>query len=62
VRDTIEREILALDVEKIDFDDKEPLKRLILLLLNRIELQAQENQLLREQSQLLKDEALRYFR
>jgi len=36
VRDTIEREIVALDVEKIDFDDKELLKKLISLPLNRI--------------------------
>jgi hypothetical protein len=52
----IEREIINLDIEKIDFDDKELLKRLFLLLLNRIELQAREIQLLREQNQLLKDE------
>jgi hypothetical protein len=56
VRDAIEREIIELDIEKIDFDDKELLKKLFLLLLNRIELQAQEIQLLREQIQLLKDE------
>ncbi len=36
------KEIIDLDVEKIDFDDKEQLKRLILLLLNRIELLAQK--------------------
>ena len=36
----IEEEIINLDIEKIDFDDKELLKRLFLLLLNRIELQA----------------------
>jgi len=56
VRVEIEREIVALDIEKIDFDDKELLKRLFLLLLNRIELLAKENQLLREENQLLKDE------
>ena len=56
MRVEIEREIVALDIEKIDFDDKELLKRLFLLLLNRIELLAQENQLLREENQLLKDE------
>jgi len=56
VRDAIEREIVTLDIEKIDFDDKELLKRLFLLLLNGIELQAQEIKLLREQIQLLKDE------
>jgi hypothetical protein len=49
----IEEEIINLDVEKIDFDDKELLKRLFLLLLNRIEFQAQEIQLLNEQIQLL---------
>ena len=56
MRETIEREILSLDVERIDFDDKELLKKLFLLLLNRIELLAQENQLLRRENQLLKDE------
>ena len=56
MRDAIEREIVALDIEKIDFDDKELIKKLFLLLLNRIELLAQENQLLREENQLLKDE------
>jgi len=56
VKGTIEKEIIDLDVEKIDFDDKELLKRLFLLLLNRIELLAKENQLLREENQLLKDE------
>ena len=56
MKGTIEKEIIDLDVEKIDFDDKELLKRLFLLLLNRIELLAKENQLLREQIQLLKDE------
>ena len=56
MKGTIEREIIDLDVEKIDFDDKELLKRLFLLLLNRIELQAQEIKLLREQIQLFKDE------
>jgi hypothetical protein len=56
VKGKIEDEIINLDVEKIDFDDKELLKRLFLLLLNRIELQAQEIQLLNEQIQLLKDQ------
>jgi hypothetical protein len=56
VKGTIEKEIIDLDVEKIDFDDKELLKRLFLLLLNRIELLAKENQLLREENQLLKDD------
>jgi len=56
VKGEIEREIIELDVEKIDFYDKDLLKRLFLLLLNRIELLAQENQRLREQNQLLKDE------
>lgn len=52
----IEREIVNLDVDKIDFDDKELLKRLISLLLNTIELQAREIQLLRGENQRLKDE------
>jgi hypothetical protein len=56
VKGGIEKEIINLDVEKIDFDDKELLKRLFLLLLNRIELQAQQIKLLNEQIQLLKDE------
>jgi hypothetical protein len=56
VKGEIEREITDLDIEKIDFDDKELLKRLFLLLLNRIELLAQENRLLRKENQLLKDE------
>ena len=56
MRVEIEREIVALDIEKIDFDDKELLKRLFLLLLNRIELQAHEIQHMRKENQLLKDE------
>ena len=56
MKGTIEREIVALDVEKIDFDDKDLLKKLILMLLNRTELQAQEIQRLREEKQRLKDE------
>jgi hypothetical protein len=56
VKGEIEEEIINLDVEKIDFDDKELLKGLFLLLLNRIELLVQENQLQREEIQLLKDE------
>jgi hypothetical protein len=56
VKEEIEQEIINLDVEKIDFDDKELLKRLFLLLLNRIELQAQQIQHQREEIQLLKDE------
>ena len=56
MKEEIEQEIINLDVEKIDFDDKELLKRLFLLLLNRIELQAQQIQHQREEIQLLKDE------
>ena len=52
----IEEEIINLDVEKIDFEDKELLKRLFIMLLNGIELLAQENQLLRKENQLQKDE------
>jgi len=56
VKGEIEKEIINLDVEKIDFDDKELLKRLFLLLLNRIELQAHQIQHQREEIRLLKDE------
>jgi len=34
VKENIEREIVALDVEKIDFDDKELLKRISKNLIN----------------------------
>ncbi|MDF0590857.1 hypothetical protein [Candidatus Methanocrinis natronophilus] len=48
----VEEELINLDIEKIDFEDKELLKRLFIMLLNGIELLAQENQLLHEENQL----------
>jgi len=55
----ITKEIVALDVEKIDFDDKKAVKELFLKLLNIIELQAQEMRRLKEENQNLKDENAR---
>lgn len=41
MNDAIEEEIITLDIDKIDFDDKEATKELFRKLLNFIEYQAQ---------------------
>jgi regulator of replication initiation timing len=56
VRDIIHQDVIALDVDKINFDDKEAMKELILQLLSTIEQLAQANQELRKENQQLKDE------
>ena len=56
VHDIIRKEIIALDIDKINFDDKESLKALILQLFNTIEQLAQAYQELRVENQQLKDE------
>jgi regulator of replication initiation timing len=56
VRDIIRKEIIALDIDAINFDDKESLKALILQLFNTIEQLAQANQDLSAENQQLKDE------
>ena len=48
--------ITNLDVEKINFEDKEAVRELILRLLNTVEQSAQSNQDLRKENQQLKDE------
>ncbi len=54
--DIIHEAIINLDVDKINFDDKEAMKELILQLLSTIEQLAQSNQELRKDNQQLKDE------
>ena len=56
MQDIIRKEIIALDIDQINFDDKESLKALILQLFNTIEQLAQANQDLRAENQQLKDE------
>ncbi len=56
VPDIIHEAIINLDVDKINFDDKEAMKELILQLLSTIEQLAQSNQELRKDNQQLKDE------
>jgi regulator of replication initiation timing len=56
VPDIIQKGIINLDVDKINFDDKEAIKELIRQLLNAIEQLAQANQELRKENQQLKDE------
>ena len=52
----IHESITNLDVEKINFEDKEAVRELILRLLNTVEQSAQSNQDLRKENQQLKDE------
>jgi hypothetical protein len=56
VKEIIEKEIVALDIDKIDLDDKKVVKELFLKLLNVIEQQAEEISRLRAEVQQLKDE------
>lgn len=57
--DDATEEIITLDVEKIDFDDKEATKELFRKLLNFIEFQAQEIRRLNEIIQQQSDEIAR---
>jgi hypothetical protein len=56
VPNIIHEGITNLDVEKINFEDKEAVRELILRLLNTVEQLAQSNQDLRKENQQLKDE------
>ena len=55
----IQKDLISLDVDKINFDDKESVKSLIVTLLNVIEQLLQENQQLRVEVQQLRDENAR---
>ena len=55
----IQNDLISLDVDKINFDDKESVKSLIITLLNVIEQLLQENQRLRVEIQQLRDENAR---
>ena len=56
MRDIIHEDVINLDVDKINFDDKEAMKELIIQLLSTIKQLAQANQELRKENQQLKDE------
>jgi len=56
VPNIIHEDIINLDVGKINFEDKEAIRELILQLLSTIEQLAQSNQELRKENQQLKDE------
>ena len=56
MRGIIPEDIIAIDVDKIDFSDKEAVKRLVLQLFSTIEQLAQVIQELRTENQQLKDE------
>ncbi len=53
VNKTIEEEIITLDIDKIDFDDKEATKELFQKLLNFIEYQAQ---VIRRQNEIIQQQ------
>src|SRR5271157_3926322 len=55
----IKESIINIDPDKINFDDKESVKELIIALLNTIEHLVQENAKLREENQQLRDEIAR---
>jgi hypothetical protein len=59
VGEIIQKDLISLDVDKINFDDKESVKSLIITLLNVVEQLLQENQQLRVEVQQLKDENAR---
>jgi hypothetical protein len=56
VPNSIHEDLINLDVGKINFDDKEAIRELIVQLLNTIDQLAQTNQELRKENQHLKDE------
>jgi hypothetical protein len=59
VGEIIQEDIISLDVDKINFDDKESAKSLIITLLNVVEQLLQENRQLRVEVQQLRDENAR---
>jgi hypothetical protein len=59
VNEAIEKEIVTLDIDKIDFSDEKATKELFKKLLNFIELQAQVIRQLKIENQQLKDEVAR---
>jgi hypothetical protein len=59
VEEIIQKDLINLDVDKINFDDKESVKSLIITLLNVIEQLLHENQQLRIEVQRLRDENAR---
>ena len=52
----IEESIINLDLDKVNFEDKEEVRAIFIALLNTIEHLVQENLRLREENQQLKDE------
>ena len=59
MREIIQKDLISLDVDKINFDDKESVKSLIITLLNVVEQLLQENRQLRVELQLSRDENAR---
>jgi regulator of replication initiation timing len=59
VGEIIQNDLISLDVNKINFDDKESAKSLIITLLNVVEQLLQENRQLRVEVQQLRDENAR---
>jgi hypothetical protein len=55
----LEDQIIDLDPDKIDFENKDVIKEIIISLLNTVERLAQENNRLREENQQLQDEIAR---
>ena len=55
----IQKDLIRLDMNKINFDDKESVKSLLITLLNVVEQLLQENQQLRAEVQQLRDENAR---
>jgi hypothetical protein len=56
VGEIIQNDIISLDVDKINFDDNDSVKSLIITLLNVIEQLLQEKQQFRVEVQQLRDE------
>jgi len=59
VGEIIQKDLVTLDVDKIDFDDKDSVKSIIITLLNVVEQLLQENRQLRAEVQKLRDENAR---
>jgi hypothetical protein len=59
VGEIIQKDLISLDVDKINFDDKESVKSLIITLLNVVEQLLQENRQLRVELQQSRDENAR---